>query len=232
MRNVPVGGGCRKTKKSKPKQSHDAQRERKSNSHSSSESSSLTAATTTTATEAVSAPPQTSDSVLLNFTDSRFFIPQSTNQNFEPPVLNHGSDVSIFSEIGSFTSLITASNDPNLLGLNASDISAYGLHQNNHEQKLVQAQDSQQQLQWQLQKMTSMAGEELKLQEISSGFVDQTVQVDLPGLQNRAGNGVLAPLDWQSGGADQTLYDFTGSVDQAYWNQNQWPDNDHTLYLP
>ncbi|XP_065635682.1 dof zinc finger protein DOF5.4-like [Quercus suber] len=82
LRNVPVGGGCRKAKRSKPKpNSSDAstpqtqRREPKSNSHSSSESSSLTA-TTNTATEAVSAVTDRSLNSapnLLNVQDSKLF---------------------------------------------------------------------------------------------------------------------------------------------------------------
>ncbi|GLT71628.1 hypothetical protein SLA2020_436300 [Shorea laevis] len=90
LRNVPVGGGCRKAKRSKSKPYSDAsappppQRERKSNSHTSSESSSLTASNTA-ATEAVSAvtevPSLSSASTLLKVQDSKLFTP---NPSFEP----------------------------------------------------------------------------------------------------------------------------------------------------
>lgn len=72
---------------------------------------------------------------------------------------------------------------------------------------------------------------ELKMQQISAGFLDQTAQVDLSGMQNRENSGGLGGLDWQVGG-DQGLFDFTGTVDQAYWSQTQWNDSDHHLYLP
>ncbi|KAF8378537.1 hypothetical protein HHK36_029880 [Tetracentron sinense] len=64
LRNVPVGGGCRKTKRAKSKSSQDVLKLRK---YSSSESSSLTA---TTPTEPASS---SSASALLNYFDSSLF---------------------------------------------------------------------------------------------------------------------------------------------------------------
>uniref|UniRef100_A0A5B7B743 Dof zinc finger protein n=1 Tax=Davidia involucrata TaxID=16924 RepID=A0A5B7B743_DAVIN len=249
LRNVPVGGGCRKTKRSKPKGSADAPRERKSNSHSSSESSSLTASTTaatittatptatvTATTEVVSASSSTSASTLPKFPDSRFFIPQTTNPslhitnpNFDPPLMDQPSDGGIFQDIGSFTSLMTSSNDPSLIGFNIADISSFRLQQHNQGHALENQTSNQQ---WQQQqRMTSAMAEELKMQENTVGFLDQASQIALSGLQNRTNNGGLGALDWQAGG-DQGLFDLTGTVDQAYWSQTQWTDNDHPLYLP
>ncbi|CBI15353.3 unnamed protein product, partial [Vitis vinifera] len=149
LRNVPVGGGCRKTKRSKAKSSSDAPRERKSNSHSSSESSSLTATTTaaatTATTEAVSAPSSNAASTLM-----------------------------------------TGSNDPAALGFNISDISPFKYQE----------------------------------QEITAGFLDQTVQVELSALQNRSNHGGFPSLDWQTSG-DQGIFDLPGNVDQGYWTQSQ-----------
>uniref|UniRef100_A0A5B7AFB6 Dof zinc finger protein n=1 Tax=Davidia involucrata TaxID=16924 RepID=A0A5B7AFB6_DAVIN len=234
LRNVPVGGGCRKTKRSNPKASGDASRERKSNSHSSSESSSLTAsttaATTTTAaaatasTEVVSASSSTSASKLLNFPDSRFFISQTTNPsidttnpNFDPPLIDQSTDGGIFQEIGGFTSLMTSSNDPSLLGfINVADISSYRLQQHNQGHVLQNHSSNEQWQQQQQQKMKSTGADELKMQEFTAGFLNQTAQVDLSGLQDRTNNGGLGALDWQAGG-DQGLFDLTGTVDQTYW---------------
>ncbi|KAK8498725.1 hypothetical protein V6N13_123375 [Hibiscus sabdariffa] len=118
LRNVPVGGGCRKAKRTKtkpsskaasalphPEQQHSEQAE--ANSHSSSESSSLTATNSIAAVtdnsnnghaggtaEAVSA---VSEPKLYGSPD---------NLGLEP-----GSDCGIFSGIGSFTSLIISSNN-------------------------------------------------------------------------------------------------------------------------
>ncbi|KAF8399667.1 hypothetical protein HHK36_015538 [Tetracentron sinense] len=204
LRNVPVGGGCRKTKRSKSKPSSDVQKERKSNSHSSSESSSLTAATKT---EAASVASSGSAAALLNFPDSRLFV---SPNNFEPSMLDsleQGSDGGIFMEAGSFTNLMTASNPP-LPVYNFPDISSFRLPQ-------------------QQQKMTSLIPDELKMQELTAGFLDQMVPDELTGVHNRNSNGGLTALDWQSG-VDQ------GPFDQGYWSQSQWTEseNDPTLYLP
>ncbi|KAE8099779.1 hypothetical protein FH972_017733 [Carpinus fangiana] len=234
LRNVPVGGGCRKAKRSKTKLSSDAsapqqqQRERKSNSHSSSESSSLTA-TNNAATEAVSAvteaPSLSSASNLLNVQDSKLFPP---NPSFDPPGLleQQGSDCGIFSEIGSFTSLITASSEALPFGFNTiSEITPFRLDQQGHDQ----------QTQWQQQEQKVMGGmvpEELKMQEITGGLLDQTVPVDLSALQNRSSGGGFGSFDWQVSG-DQSLFDLPNTVDQTYWSHSQWADQDHpSLYLP
>ncbi|XP_065879566.1 dof zinc finger protein DOF5.4 [Euphorbia lathyris] len=256
LRNVPVGGGCRKTKRSKPKQTtsttditasttaatttrpppeqqpqeqqEEQQRERKSsNSHSSSESSSLTATNTTaagnTALEVVSAHSSSSASnnLLNGINESKPFI----NSSFQGGLLEQGSDCGIFSEIGSFTSLITSTNDH--LGFGFSNIMS--------QQSLEQVQQDQNQ-QWKQPPQQKMAGlnEGMKLHEsMAGGFIDQTVQVELSELQSsRSGNGGFGTLDWQGTG-DQGLFDLPNSVDQTYWNQSQWTDQDQpSLYLP
>ncbi|XAR63842.1 hypothetical protein NMG60_11023959 [Bertholletia excelsa] len=233
LRNVPVGGGCRKSKRSKPKASADAQRTRKSTSHSSSESSSLTASTTTVTTasnpsaatpEVASASSSTSASALLKFSESRFFnFQQTTNPNsnpnpcFDPTLVDQSPEGSIFPEIGSFTSLMTTTNDPSsLLGFNMVDISGSVLQNQNLNQQWEQEQ-----------KMTSSVPEDLKMQGMTGGFLDQTDQMDFSGLQNRGNDGELGALDWGAGG-DQELFDLSGTVDQAYWSQPQWTDNDQT----
>ncbi|XP_077221887.1 dof zinc finger protein DOF5.4-like [Tasmannia lanceolata] len=204
LRNVPVGGCCRKTtKRSKQKSS---QKKRKSVSNSSSESSS---SITTNTVE------KTSDSCRseLNFTDSMLCNSQNpiSNPNFEsPPWMPEnleGSDSGMLPEIGSFTSLMTESN-PVTLPFNVSDLLPLQQH-----------------------KMTSMV-DELKMQELTAGFLDQTVSVEFPQIQNRMINGGLTPFDWQNND-DQGIFNLPESVDQAYYfNQNHWIENDHSLYLP
>ncbi|XP_027123880.1 dof zinc finger protein DOF5.4-like [Coffea arabica] len=266
LRNVPVGGGCRKTKRSKPKQAASADvavagapapGERKSNSHSSSESSSLTATTTAakktpgagTTGEVASATVNSSSSGasnLMNFTDSRFFLAQmnpSTSFEHPQPLLNPAvtSEGQIFTDMGSFTSLMTSSNDPAMLGfanVTATDISGYRLQQS-HQGAVLDDQSSNQ--------MAGTAGggggdHELKMDQINCGFLDQTAQIGFPGLQqNRISNGGLQGLGWHinggggggdDGGGEQGLFDFSGTVDQAYWGQNQWADNDQSLNFP
>ncbi|KAF5184806.1 Dof zinc finger protein DOF5.4 [Thalictrum thalictroides] len=229
LRNVPVGGGCRKTKRSKPKASSDHHKERKSsNSHSSSESSSLTATTaTTTPTNEAAACSSSVPAGLLNFPDSRLFMNQTTeNTNFEPHMLENidqqSSDGGIFAENGSFTSLMNVSSNQ----YNFSEISPFRM--NPHHQQQQQQQQEEIELQQQKLKMV----EEMKMQELTAGCIDhQTVGIHLSGLQNRNNNGELTELEWQSNG-DHGLFDLPNTVDQGYWSQNQWTDNDQHLYLP
>lgn len=84
--------------------------------------------------------------------------------------------------------------------------------------------------------MGSTGEDDLKMEPINCGFLDQTAQIGFSGLhQGRMNNGGLGGLDWQmngGGGGDQGLFDFTGTVDQTYWGQNQWGDNDQSLNFP
>ncbi|KAB2633735.1 dof zinc finger protein DOF5.4 [Pyrus ussuriensis x Pyrus communis] len=255
LRNVPVGGGCRKTKRSKTKNSSSSSpissppppppqpnsaHQNKSSSHSSSESSSLTnttAAAATAATEAVSEPSSTgsASNLLSNIhnPESSFFISQGgANGGFEPgasaaALLDHSTEINgIFSEIGSFTSLITSSNDmPFSFGnINGSPFNQQDQVGNHDHNQVHQNQWGQQ-------------NQGVKMQEISGGLLDQTVQVDLSVFQNRShgggGGGGFGSLDWQPGSGDQGLFDLPNTVDQAYWSHSQWTDQDHpTLYLP
>lgn len=114
---------------------------------------------------------------------------------------------------------MTGSNDPAGLGFNISDISPF-----KYQEQVDQNQ------QWQQQQQQKMS-DELKMQEITAGFLDQTVQVELSALQNRSNHGGFPSLDWQTSG-DQGIFDLPGNVDQGYWTQSQWSDNDHPLYLP
>lgn len=262
LRNVPVGGGCRKAKRTKSKPSNpdssaaaaatetvatttttssQQHRDRKASSHSSSESSSLTAAnsnaivgtastnagTGAAATAEVSGQSSGSVSNLLNVNDTKLYGHANANCGFEPGKLLHeqGPDCGIFSEIGSFTSLITSSSNETMsFGFGNMLSQAQSLDQNPE-----QWQNQQQ------QKMVNMGGggEELKMQEITGGgLLDQTVQLELSALHGRSGNGGFGSLDWQAGG-DQGLFDLPNAVDQAYWSQGQWTDQDQpSLYLP
>ncbi|KAI3463837.1 hypothetical protein Pfo_020500 [Paulownia fortunei] len=229
LRNVPVGGGCRKTKRSKQKStagagsSGDAPRERSLNAQSSSsESSSLTAATTaatpTSATTAVaevgSAPSKTTSNsaVVYNFPDATFF---NANPNFDhQPMVNQSTpDGQIFTtEIGSLTSLMASSAD--MMGFGMADIpTSFGRVQQGN-----QAADNSG-----LGMVGTSTVEEFKMQEMTAGM---------------SNDGLVAALDWGSGsggggGGDQGLFDLTAAVDPAYWSQTQWTDNDQSLnYLP
>ncbi|KAE8672322.1 Dof zinc finger protein DOF5.8 [Hibiscus syriacus] len=231
LRNVPVGGGCRKAKRTKTKASsetttvaasalpHPEQQQReqaKANSHSSSESSSLTATNSNVAVTnnnksnvnnngygGGTASAVTSHANLINVTEPKFYG-NPNNLGFEPVLLEQGSDSGLFSGIGGFTSLITSSNDKTLSF-------AFDKVLNDG--------------QWQQQKMMNMGGE-----EITGGLLDQTVQVELSNMASRSGNGVGA-LDWQGNG-HQGLFDLPDDVDKTYWSQ-AWTNEDlATLYLP
>lgn len=259
LRNVPVGGGCRKTKRnSKAKASADsssaqtqttAQRERKTNSHSSSESSSTLTVTNNTNVEAVSVHSSSSVSNVLstmNDNSTKFFGHASGNSNnnepaagFEPATnafLEQGSsDCGIFSEIGSFTSLITSSSEALPFGFS----NLLNAHQSLEHVQHSHEQWQQHQEQQKMVSVNSMGGgggdEELKIQDMTSGFLDQTVQVELSALQDRSNNGGFGSLDWHASG-DHGLFDLPNAVDHAsYWSQSttQWTDQDHpSLYLP
>ncbi|GLT44098.1 hypothetical protein SLA2020_180140 [Shorea laevis] len=202
LRNVPVGGGCRKAKRAKTKASSETAGEtpsqqqrdqRKSNSHSSSESSSLTAANSNVAVtngtsssaggapEAVSA--QSSHTNLLTTTDSKFYVHGNPNPSFESGLLEQGSDC---------------------------------------------APDQEHQWHNQNQQKTIMAGEEIT----AGGLLDQTVQVELSALQSRSNGGGFGPLDWPGNGdqglfdlpntVDHTYWS------QSQWTDQDHP----SLYLP
>ncbi|KAL5751442.1 hypothetical protein ACOSP7_026045 [Xanthoceras sorbifolium] len=259
LRNVPVGGGCRKTKRSsKPKPSSDSvgqtqtqtqttppqlqppptQRESKTNSHSSSESSSLTV--TNTNVETVSGHSSSSVSNVLSFNENKFFgqggSGDNDNPGFEPStaaLLEQGSDCGIFSEIGSFTSLITSSSNEGLSFGFSNLLNAQHVQQT-HEQ-WQQQQQQQQQPPPPPEQQTKMLGSNDPMQDMTSGLLDLTVQAELSALQDRSGNGGFGSLDWQGSGADQGLFDLPNAVDHAsYWSQStQWTDQDHpTLYIP
>ncbi|KAK4374612.1 hypothetical protein RND71_005289 [Anisodus tanguticus] len=234
LRNVPVGGGCRKSKRSKPKSTPntnptepDAPEEHKSDTNSSSESSSLTASTTAAATANTSGGATTEDvsatssNSYLNFNESNFFVPQSTNQTFNDQSLMENSTEPQFQDIGNFTSMMTSSNDPSMLGFNMSEIPTYRDEQWNQQSKMVE---------------TLPSNNDLKMEQMGTGYnLDQTGRVEYMGLQkSRVNNNELAPLDWRTGGGgDHGLYDLTGTVDQSYWSQTQWSEDDHSLnFLP
>ncbi|KAG5027903.1 Dof zinc finger protein DOF5.4 [Glycine max] len=227
LRNVPVGGGCRKSKRSSKPTKTSSQtaspdpdhHNNNTNSHSSSGSSSLTAAAataaTTTTTEAVSAPEtlnldsNNNNNNNNNMQESKLLIPA-----LETNPLEHGTGDcgGIFSEIGPFTSLITtttSTNEPLAFGFGNStlpDASSF---------------------QWLHQKVSSSSNEELKLPE--SSLLDHTVDFH----SKISHGGGFGSLDWQ-GGADQGLFDLPNTVDHAYWSHTHWSDHDNStlFHLP
>ncbi|KAE8668010.1 Dof zinc finger protein DOF5.3 [Hibiscus syriacus] len=218
LRNVPVGGGCRKAKRSKTKpateitaasavsadpqlQQQHREHQFKENSNSSSESLSLTAAnfnvpvtdsnnSSSAGSTAEAASGVTYHSSLINVNDSKFY----RNRN------NLG-----LTEIGSFTSVAASSNDETVpFGSGSAALN--------------------EQAQW---------------NDVTRGLLlDQTVQIELSELHHRsegAGCGGFGPFDWEGNGFQRTeLGDLCNeTVDQTYWNGSQWDNKyDPSLYLP
>lgn len=135
------------------------------------------------------------------------FYGNPNNLGLEPGLLEQGSDGGIFAEIGSLTNLITSPNNETLSFDFGTVLNRPG--------------------QWQPQQMTmSMGGE-----EITKGLLDQTVQIEQSNLNIKL-DSVFQPLDWE-GNEDQGLFGLPSTVDQTYWSQNQWTDEDRpTLYPP
>ncbi|XP_028753738.1 dof zinc finger protein DOF5.4 [Neltuma alba] len=240
LRNVPVGGGCRKSKRSKPKASSSSERpptptrpppppppqeNHKTSSHSSSDSSSLAAAT-----EALSAPSSSKPELLTN---------QTSNPNLESGLMEQGGDCSIFSEIGSFTSLITTTSEALSFGFGNIPESTSFRFGSTTQQEGMAGNDplagAWQQAQQKEPGMGEMiSAQELKLPEIVPGsLLEPTVPVDLSALQSKNENGGFGSLDWQ-GGSDQGLFDLPNTVDHSYWSHTHWTDqeNPSLFHLP
>lgn len=198
LRNVPVGGGCRKTKRSKSKSnsnnnssSHSGVRKSTNSQNSSSDSSTVTEKTTTMTTTTVTTNPVFSfhETTTTGFVN----IPNSVTRNpsFDPQFPeNNNSMFPEIAEIGSFTSLITSSSTSQIsqIPLGYNDISPFR---------------TANQTEW-LETEQQVIGDELKVQSPLGGFTE----------------------DWNNG-TDQTLFDLTGTVDQSYWNQANWNENDN-----
>ncbi|WVZ21219.1 hypothetical protein V8G54_008541 [Vigna mungo] len=257
LRNVPVGGGCRKSKRSnKPKTTANntndsssnnnnnpspssqiapatasttpstAEPERNSNSHSSSESSTLTV------TEAMSAPTSntlSSNALFLdNVRESKLF---ATANN---PSLEGGG---VFSEIGSFSGLIASNNESlgfgfgncsnnngnsnsNILDATTFRFGVTDPQGNNNDEVQVAAGGEQQQNHHQ--------------EFGTASFLDLTAPVEFCSLAQKSGHhGGFGSLDWQAGG-DQGLFDLPNTIDQTYWSQSHWSDQDNPslFHLP
>uniref|UniRef100_A0A7N0T1C0 Dof zinc finger protein n=1 Tax=Kalanchoe fedtschenkoi TaxID=63787 RepID=A0A7N0T1C0_KALFE len=247
LRNVPVGGGCRKSpkrsssaKSAKPtKDSKPPSHKPSNNSNSSSESSSLTV-TTATATTTVpaadlgavpstsAATPASADAVpssltaMYGFADAKYVFPQIRIPNFTSELMG-GADGEGFTEIGNFTGLMTSS--PNSDPITVSMATSYDVV-SPFPMNLSDENPQQQQIEpWQ-----QLSSEEGKLQDIAdaaTGYADPTMQFD------QTCDGGSEPLNWQ-----QQMFGLTSAVDNGYWSQAHWSrsnsDNHHHhhLYLP
>ncbi|XP_047952448.1 dof zinc finger protein DOF5.4-like [Salvia hispanica] len=119
LRNVPVGGGSRKTKRSKPKTNASAAaddaEEKSTAQSSSSESSSLTTSAAAVATATATAPPTSSaaaepihttpdSAVMYNFADASF----SNVNPIANPSLDQSAEQIFAAEVESFTGMMTS----------------------------------------------------------------------------------------------------------------------------
>ncbi|MED6130569.1 hypothetical protein PIB30_002163 [Stylosanthes scabra] len=228
LRNVPVGGGCRKSKSKRSKKissncssssleispeitttppqpefpEGNLNNLNNSNSNCSSESSSLTATT-----EAVS--PATSNAALSN--KNVILDENGSNPNFNGGGGYYGG----FSDVGTFTSLMSSANETVSFGfennVNVLDTTSFRFGSDGGGGEWMQQQK--------VMGIGSGASEPLML--------DQTVPVELSSLQNgKVSNGECGPLD-----CDHGLFDLTSAVDQAYWSHTYWSDQDPNLNL-
>ncbi|KAL2340692.1 hypothetical protein Fmac_008632 [Flemingia macrophylla] len=243
LRNVPVGGGCRKSKRSsKPKTNNPSSsmetaqpaawstppppepRERNSNSHSSSESSTLTVA----ATEAMSAP--TSNNSFLRDNVKMFGNPN--------PSLDAGP---IFSEIGSFTSLMASNNEPLGFGFGNNASASNNNNTATTSNNILDASSFRFGVTHPHGSNQVPGGEHGQWQEQNphefgtASFLDHTVPpLEYSSLQHKTAlGGGFGPLDWQPG-ADQGLFELPNTVDQPYWSHSHWShqDNPSLFHLP
>ncbi|KAH6820678.1 hypothetical protein C2S53_003373 [Perilla frutescens var. hirtella] len=205
LRNVPVGGGCRKTKRSRPKTNASVSDEappgetKSTAQSSSSESSSLTtvaAATAPTSADEGSAPIYTTldSAVMYNFADASFsnVTPRGNPELDQQP--SPGGQI-FPAEIGSFTGMMTSSEEM-MMGMDIATTTSYAREEPANQSAAAEG------------------------------------KVDALKMEDTSNEGLAAALDWGSGG-DQGLFDLTAAVDPAYWTQSNWTDNDQSLnYLP
>lgn len=212
LRNVPVGGGIRKAKRScKSKKSTSSAPTAdadvtKSDSNSSSERSTLTATTTTAATEVVSCPNMFSFS-----TESPFVVPQITEPNRQNLIDPDSGAGSMFTDIGRFTHMMTSSTTA--IGYDIADTSTFRSENQNVDQ---------------MQQLHN---------NTSDGYLDQTTQVELKETEIKISNGGFTGVEWDAVAdhSDEGIFDLTGNVDEAYWSPTQWThhsDHSFSFHLP
>ncbi|KAK4799764.1 hypothetical protein SAY86_025129 [Trapa natans] len=229
LRNVPVGGGCRKNKHSKAKKYSPGQAsasaamgeasirkdaansplekltQRKSSSNSSSENSSLTAAATatSTATPAIMIAESVSDQAARAASSYKSLAIHTAEPNQDGRCIHalpgNGTEAVAFSEVRNYPGLITGSREPIACGL---ELGSALLSQ--------PSQDTSQQLQWENQDQSQTLG--------IGGIFDQTINVDLAGMDCTPSGGAFVPSDWE---VKDGASDLPTTLDQAYWSQGQ-----------
>ncbi|RWR77009.1 dof zinc finger protein DOF5.4-like protein [Cinnamomum micranthum f. kanehirae] len=213
LRNVPVGGGCRKPKRSsKPKHSTTTTttttspsppHKTSAASRSSSDSSTLTAATATAAAAAEVASTSSAAAGVVNYVNPAFDPSPPAMENFSQP-LDLG---------GSFTSLMTGSN-PGILGFGFGDLAGNGTTTTLPFQ-FLQHHHQQQQQQQKMEEILKGSGQDLTFMDHQTVMLQQQQQQQQQQLgesRGSNGGGVLTALDWPSNNGDQGLFDLTGGV--------------------
>ncbi|XP_039008140.1 dof zinc finger protein DOF5.4-like isoform X2 [Hibiscus syriacus] len=229
LRNVPVGGGCRKAKRSKSKikpssettlsasavsspphpERQQLQKQhrykRKVKSHSSSESSSLNAANCNVAVT-------NSDNINRNIYSSSGGTAEAEAVS---AITSHSTFYGNPNNLGFDPGLLEQGSDGGIFSEIGSLTSLITTPSNNETLSFDFGTVLNRPGLWQHhQKKMSMGGE-----EITGGWLDQTAQVEQSNFDRRLEDG-FQPLDWEGTG-DQGLFDHSNAVDQTYRSQNQ-----------
>ncbi|CAF2036765.1 hypothetical protein BRARA_I00633 [Brassica rapa] len=170
LRNVPVGGGCRKAKRSKSKQ-----------------------------------PPSS-----------------SSTSTADKPMAQDGEEKPCSSESSSLPAgAATAAAAKGVMGADMHNIKLYG---NGIEWSTLLGQGSSDGGVFEMGGFTALSIDTTPFgfggNTVQQQFEDRTAQVD-PTME-------FEPLDWGSGGGDQTLFDLTSTADHAYWSHQD--QNDLTFH--
>ncbi|GMH31578.1 hypothetical protein Nepgr_033422 [Nepenthes gracilis] len=260
QRNIPVGGGCRKSKRSKKQQKAESSiagkgsdlcmDKTKSSSHSSNENTSNACTTPTAASISMASP--TENAYLNNSTGNSASKSMSMIASESLPTLasTDASTTGIFkfseSKFArptgaslSFETFIDYHNDT--YGRFVENLPPFRLHQADDNWRLLDIPVHDWQLTEKAKKSDSM-GNKAKMQPLGAGIMDQTKQVDLQ--HSSTSNVGLARLDLQAasgcsgdGGSGsnyhQGVFDLPLTVNPASWIQTtRWCNDDHPLYLP
>ncbi|CAM8924133.1 unnamed protein product [Rhodiola kirilowii] len=209
LRNVPVGGGCRKSSSkhsaSKPSKESTPKPKSKSSSNSSSESSCLSGTRAAAAVPSTSAAtPASADAVsssanrMFGFSDTKYIFPSLRNtNNFSSELMKGTNYRGGFTDIGNFSNLMTSSSSINVPPAASYD-SVAKFQMNPQENNQMEMEN------WQLSEVADAAGV----------YVDPTVQID------RTENNRSEPLDWQQ--QERQMFGLASAVDQGYcWSEQQ-----------
>ncbi|XP_031480217.1 dof zinc finger protein DOF5.4-like [Nymphaea colorata] len=249
LRNVPVGGGCRKTKRSKTKSASDDRPKKQSSSAGKASSRSSSDTSSFTATDASSSSVSVAPAIRpLPETSPLAPPPLPVAPSPQPPPPPSGS---LIDQILSFPQprlFPNPSPSPSVLESSAMlDIPSDGL---NSGSIFPETGSFTSLISGNLAATIPSAGigaglglnfpgfpfksHHQKMDELTT-LGQEHADLPPPAVDDlTAIHGRLAPLEWQShGDPPPALFDLPATVDPTYWSQNQWADHDHhPLYLP